>query len=66
MKKLTILILLLLAISFPQVAYADLQQDLTEQVQTGLGNLDFSQVETVSGGYIGDIVEKISQIINFF
>lgn len=64
MKKLTILILLLLAISFPQVAYADLQQDLTEQVQTGLGNLDFSQVETVSGGYIGDIVEKISQIIN--
>ena len=64
MKKLTILILLLLAISFPQVAYADLQQDLTEQVQTGLGNIDFSQVETVSGGYIGDIVEKISQIIN--
>lgn len=64
MKKLTILILLLLAISFPQVVYADLQQDLTEQVQTGLGNLDFSQVETVSGGYIGDIVEKISQIIN--
>ena len=64
MKKLTILILLLLAISFPQVAYADLQQDLTEQVQTGLGNLDFSQVETISGGYIGDIVEKISQIIN--
>lgn len=64
MKKLVILIFFLIVISVPQTAYADLQQDLDEQIQTGLGNLDFSQVESVSSSYIGDIVEKISQIIN--
>ncbi len=64
MKRLAILILILVVMAFPQIAYADLQQDLTEQVQTGLGNLDFSQVESIGGNYIGNIVEKITQIIN--
>ena len=64
MKRLVFLILLLSLVSLPQVAFADLQQDLSEQVKTGLGNLDFSQVESISSSYIGDIVEKISSIIN--
>ncbi len=64
MKRLAIFIFIFVVIAFPQVAHADLQQDLTEQVQTGLGNLDFSQVESIGGNYIGNIVEKVSQIIN--
>lgn len=64
MKKLAILVILLIIVAIPQVAYADLQQDLNEQVQTGLGNLDFSQVESIGGSYVGSIVQKISQIIN--
>ena len=64
MKRLVFLLLLLSLVSLPQVAFADLQQDLSEQVKTGLGNLDFTQVESISSSYIGDIVEKISSIIN--
>ena len=64
MKKLFVLLSLLLVILAPQVAYADLEQDLNEQVQQGLGNLDFSQVDQVTSGYIGDLVAKIQQIIS--
>lgn len=64
MKKLLIATILLCVVCVPQFAYADMQQDLSNQVDEGLGNLDFSQVEKVTSGYIGDIVDKIRAIIN--
>ena len=64
MKKILLILLLLLMVSMPTIAYADLQDDLTNQVQEGLGNLDFSQVDTITKGYIGNIIDKIQRIIN--
>ncbi len=64
MRKLLIALTLLALIVSPRVAFADLQQDLNEQVEEGLGNLDFSGVQDVGGGYVGDIVEKVRKIIN--
>lgn len=64
MKKLSIIAILLYIVCIPQFVYADIQQDLTDQVNEGLGNLDFSQVENVADNYIGDIVVKIRAIIN--
>ena len=64
MRKLLLALILLVTILSPTVAFADLQQDLNDQVNQGLGNLDFSQVQNVSGGYIGDVIEKIHKIIN--
>lgn len=64
MKKLLIATILLCVVCVPQFVYADMQQDLSNQVDEGLGNLDFSQVEKVTSGYIGDIVDKIRAIIN--
>lgn len=64
MKKLLLAIILLCIVGVPQFAYADIQQDLSDQVNEGLGNLDFSKVQNVAGGYIGDIVTKIRAIIN--
>lgn len=64
MKKLSIIAILLYIVCLPQFVYADIQQDLTDQVNEGLGNLDFSQVENVADNYIGDIVGKIRAIIN--
>lgn len=64
MKKLLIATILLCVVCVPQFVYADMQQDLSNQVDEGLGNLDFSQVEKVTNGYIGDIVDKIRAIIN--
>ena len=64
MKKILLILLLLLMVSMPTIAYADLQDDLTNQVEEGLGNLDFSQVDTITNGYIGNIIDKIQRIIN--
>ena len=64
MKKILLILLLLVMVSMPTIAYADLQDDLTNQVQEGLGNLDFSQVDTITKGYIGNIIDKIQRIIN--
>lgn len=64
MKKLLIATILLCVVCVPQIVYADMQQDLSNQVDEGLGNLNFSQVEKVTNGYIGDIVDKIRAIIS--
>lgn len=64
MKKLLLAIILLCIVFVPQFAYADMQQDLSDQVDEGLGNLDFSQVDKVTNGYIGNIVDKIRAIIS--
>ncbi len=64
MKKLSIMLLLLALVTLPSVAYADLQEDLSDHIDEGLGNLDLSEVEGVVSGYVGDIVVKIQQIIN--
>ncbi len=64
MKNLLFVTILLCIVCIPQFAYADVQQDLANQVDEGLGNLDFSHVEQVASGYIDDIVGRIRAIIN--
>lgn len=64
MTKLLFTAALLCFVCIPQFAYADIQQDLSDQVNEGLGNLDFSQVEQVTSGYIDNIVDKVRAIIN--
>ena len=64
MRKLLLLLLLLSLVCMPNTAHADLQQDLVDQVDEGLSNLDFSDVNDVVNGYVGDIAEKVKAIIN--
>lgn len=64
MKRLIFATLFLVVLLLPQVAHADLQEDLEEQIQQGLGNIDFSKVEDVTFGYVGDILVQITKIIN--
>ena len=58
------LIILLVFLLTPCVAYADVMSDLEDNVEDGLGNLDFSQVDEVSSGFFGSVVDKIKSIIN--
>lgn len=65
MKKVLVFALVLLLIfSLPTTVHADLQQDLEEQVDAGLDNLDFSQVNDLVGDLVGDVIVKIQQIVN--
>ncbi len=66
MKKWTIFIFILLlsALVFPQIAYADVQEELDEEIENGLNNLDFSQMEEASKPFFENFAEKVRQIIN--
>ncbi len=55
---------LILLVQLPSCAYADTLDDLKNQVDDGLSNIDFSEVESVSSSFFDNFVEKVQQIIN--
>ena len=65
MKLRILCVIVLITMLFtPCFAYADVMSDLEDNVEEGLGNIDFSQVDEVSGGFFGSVVEKVKSIIN--
>lgn len=69
MKKLALVfIVIVLALAVfavsKQSAFADTQSDLQQEVENGLNNIDFSQMENVSTPFFQNFVEKVRQIIN--
>ena len=66
-KRIAILCALLVAAVFivlPQCAFADTMQDLEDEIEEGLGNIDFSAMESVSQPFFESFAEKVRQIIN--
>lgn len=61
---LTILLVAAVCLAVPQCAFADVQQQLQDQVEEGLGNLDFAQMEQLSQPFFGGFLQKVRQIIN--
>lgn len=65
MKKcVAIVFVLILIVCVPCVAHADVITDLEENVEEGLGNIDFSQVEDVAQDFFEGVADKIQRIIN--
>ena len=65
MKKRILCIVFLVAIVFcPVYAHADVVDDLNENVNEGLGNIDFSAVDGVASGFFGSVADKVKSIIN--
>lgn len=48
----------------PTEAFADTAEELSDEVEEGLDNIDFSQMEEASSPFFSDFVEKVRQIIN--
>ena len=55
---------LLVLLLIPLCAHADVLTDLEQNVEEGLGDIDFSDVDDVASGFIGSVVDKIRSIIN--
>lgn len=63
-KILAILLLIIILTLVPQFAYADTLSDLENEVQDNLGEIDFSNVDSIANGHIGSVAEKVLAIIN--
>ena len=65
MKQRVLCVIVLIIILFtPCFAYADVMNDLEDNVQEGLDNIDFSKVDEVTDSFFGSVVEKVKSIIN--
>lgn len=68
MKKILLSILLiafcLVGSLHSSVAFADTGDELEEELENGLSNIDFTDMDEVSEPFVVDVVEKIRQIIN--
>ena len=54
---------LIIILCIPCVAHADVITDLEENVEQGLGSLDFSDVDDVANSFFEGVVDKIQSII---
>ena len=57
-------IVLLIIVCVPHIAHADVITDLEQNVEEGLGSIDFSQMEDVASDFFGGVTDKIQSIIN--
>lgn len=63
--KILAMLLILTALSFcPQVAFADTLDELENEIIDNIEEIDFSEVEQISNGSVGDIASKVLSIIN--
>ena len=62
--RVVVVIILLAILVIPCGAYADVMDDLEENIEEGLGNIDFSEVDAVAAGLIGSVLDKVKSIIN--
>ena len=49
---------------FSGQAYADIADELDENVNEGLDNIDFSQMDELAGDFFGSVAQKVKAIIN--
>ena len=65
MKKRIFCVLILLAfLLIPVQAYADVVDDIDQNVEEGLDNIDFSEVDDVASDFFGSVAEKVKSIID--
>lgn len=64
MKKTACVVLLVLLLFLPTCAFADVVDDLKENVGEGLDNIDFSDVDEVASDFFGSVSDKVEGIIN--
>ena len=62
--RVIIILLLIIVICLPCIAHADILSDLEDNVDEGLGNIDFSQVDNISSDFFESVADKIKSIIN--
>ena len=62
--RLFVLTLLLILLLVPVRAYADVTDDLTDNVSEGLENIDFSEMDGVAQDFFGSVADKVQSIIN--
>ena len=49
--RVLVIVILIIILCVPCVAYADVITDLEDNVDEGLGNIDFSEVDNVAGNF---------------
>ena len=65
MKWRVVVLAILVALLFvPYFAHADVMSDLEDNIDEGLNNIDFSNVDGVASGFVGSVLEKVRSIIN--
>lgn len=64
MKKLVCIMILIVIICAPAYAHADIADDLNDNIDEGLNNIDFSEVNDVASDFFGDVAQKVRSIIN--
>ncbi len=64
MRRIVCIIILTLLLTFPVFAQADVLDDLNDNVNEGLDNIDFSEVNDIASNFFGDVAEKVKSIIN--
>ena len=62
--RIVVIAILLILLFAPSCAFADVMDDLQDNVEEGLDNIDFSQVDSFASGFIGSVVDKVRAIIN--
>lgn len=62
--KMTVLLALIFILILPNFAYADVIEDLENEVADNINNIDFSQVDDVAFDFIGSVAGKVQSIIN--
>ena len=65
--RIAAVVLLCVAIAvvlLPRAAFADTLDELENEINSGLGNIDFSAMESVSQPFFESFAEKVRQIIN--
>ncbi|MCM1533999.1 MAG: stage III sporulation protein AE [Corallococcus sp.] len=51
-------------VALPVIAYADVLENLQDEVTNGLNNLDFSEVDKIGEDLVGDTADKVASIID--
>ncbi len=62
--KMTVLLALIFILILPNFAYADVIEDLENEVTDNINNIDFSKVDDVAFDFIGSVAGKVQSIIN--
>ena len=62
--QLTVILVLVGIVCLPCVAHADVIKDLEDNVNEGLGSIDFSQVDSFASDFFESVAQKVKSIIN--
>ncbi len=63
MKRLIAIAILIAILCAPAVAFADIEEELNKNVDEGLANIDFSQVDDVATDFFDSVADKVKSIV---